>query len=121
MSTRPITSRNDLSFTGLTADNPPRRINWAPVRVPLQRDQWNKEYDLGLGMAEEVRALHTANEMDAFLAIQLAFNDPAWKVTGAGAELGFAAGIAALAIVGMRALEQGAAPFDPEEARRAAK
>ena len=110
-----IASRDDLSFTGRQANESRHIINWAPVRVPTQINQWGIEYRLGEAMVEELRALHANDEWEAYNAIQFAFNSPTWKVCGAGAEMGFAAGIAALAVVGMRALQAGAAPFDPAE------
>lgn len=117
----PITSRDDLSFTGREANEHGHIINWAPVRVPSQRDQWNIEYRLGERMIAELQALHAHDECEAYNAIRFAFNSPTWKVTGAGAESGFAAGVAALAVMGMRALQAGAAPFDEKEAEEAAE
>ncbi|MFC0667967.1 hypothetical protein ACFSKY_09240 [Azotobacter chroococcum] len=112
--TRAITTRAGLSFTGYTADEDPRFINWAPARVPPQPNQWNIEHRLGESLLEEVRTLHAVDEVEAFEAIQFALMSPYWKTGGAGAECGFATGLAALAVVGMRALRAGAEPFDPE-------
>ena len=111
----PITSRDDLSFTGREANERGHIINWAPVRVPSQRDQWNIEYRLGEQMVAELQVLQAHDECEAYYAIRFAFNSLSWKVGGYGAEDGFAAGIAALAVVGMRALQAGAAAFDPAE------
>lgn len=114
MSATTITSRADLSFTGCTAEEHPRFINWAPLRAPSQLNQWNIEYQLGAAMLEEVRTLHAADEGAAYEALAFAINDPNWKVCGHGAESGFAAALAALAVAGMRALQAGAKPFDPD-------
>lgn len=111
-----ITSRNDLSFTGRAADGYGHIINWAPVRVPTQLNQWGIEYRLGEAMAAEVVSLHSANESEAYHAIQFALNAQSWKTGGAGAESGFAAAIAALAVVGMRALQAGDVQFVPDAA-----
>ncbi|ATH82306.1 hypothetical protein CO724_14490 [Ectopseudomonas mendocina] len=108
-----ISSRDDLSFTG--RDDCGRMINWAPVRVPEQRNQWNIEYQLGEAMIEEVRELCSIDEVAAYHAIKFAMNAPTWRVCGYGAESGFAAAVAALAVIGMRAMRSGAEPFDPVE------
>ena len=111
-----IACRDDLSFTGRTADEYGHLINWAPARVPTQLNQWGIEYRLGEAMAAEVQALHSADEAAAYNAICFAISSLNWKVGGRGAESGFAAGVAALAVVGMRALQAGAAPFDASSA-----
>lgn len=111
---RTITCRDDLSFTCRTADERQILINWMPVRVSPQPNQWNLEYRLGEAMADEVRTLHAADEEAAFEAIQFAITSQTWSTRGYGAESGFAAAVAALAVVGMRALQAGAAPFVSE-------
>lgn len=111
-----IVSRFDLSFTALIhrEDYPkhPLLNNWLPIRVPRQINQWSIGYDLGEKMANELIELHGENEEESFHAIQFAFNSPTWKVCGHGEESGFSAGIAALAIVGMRYLQRGASPYE---------
>ncbi|MCY1271092.1 hypothetical protein D9M68_361270 [compost metagenome] len=109
-----IACRDDLSFTGRTADDRGHMINWAPVRVPTQRDQWNIEFRLGEGMVEEVGELCSVDERAAYHSIRFAMTAPTWRVCGAGAESGFAAAVAALAVLGMRALRSGELPFDPD-------
>ncbi len=107
-----IKTRNDLSFTGREANDQGFIINWAPVRVPSQLNQWNIEHRIGEAMIEELRELHTNDERAAYDAIRFAVNASTWRVCSYGAESGFAAGIAALAVVGMRALKSGAEPYD---------
>jgi hypothetical protein len=111
-----ISSREDLSFTGRTANQHKHMINWAPARAQEQLDQWNINLEMGLALVGEVRALHQVNEDDAYHAIKFAMNDVNWKVGGSGVESGFAEGIAALAIAGMRALNAGADPFQESDA-----
>jgi hypothetical protein len=120
---RQAKSRDDLSFTARVhrEDFPdhPLLNNWLPVSVPTQENQWNIGRDIGLKMINELADLASDNEVDAFDAIQFAFNSPTWKVGGHGVETGFSEGIAALAILGLRHLALGGLPFDPESPKPA--
>ncbi|MDS1310499.1 hypothetical protein [Marinobacter xiaoshiensis] len=107
-----IASRDDLSFTRRDESEYRRLVNWAPQRVPVQNGQWNIEFEMGKAMAAEVCALQRVNEDDAYNSIRAAMNAPSWQIGGYGAESGFSDEIAALAIVGMRALNAGAEPFE---------
>ncbi|EPM73245.1 hypothetical protein A584_01806 [Pseudomonas syringae pv. theae ICMP 3923] len=116
-------SRDSLSFTAREhrEDFPdcPALINWLPVSVPLQINQWNIGVDIGLKMIDELAELASESEVEAFNAIKFAFNSPNWKVGGHGVEMGFSEGIAALAMLGLRHLALGGRPFDPEKPKPA--
>ncbi|WP_213876137.1 hypothetical protein [Pseudomonas sp. dw_358] len=113
----PTMDRDDLSFTGRVPDpeypKHPRIVNWLPPRVPLQINQWNVEKRIGAAMIAELMALQAADEQECFDAIWCALASPNWQ-PGYGAEHGFSQGIAGLAILGMRAIAAGAAPFVEE-------
>lgn len=114
-------SRFDLSFTARVPygnSEPPRFTHWLPPVVPDQIDQWNKGRDLGLKMMDEIAELALDNEEEAFHAMRFACNERNWRVGGWGVEDGFAEGIAALAVVGLRYLARGAEPFDSEKPQK---
>jgi hypothetical protein len=111
-------TRDDLSFTR-RVPNPshpehPSIVNWLPERVPSQINQWNIEARQGEAMVAELHQLRQASEVEAFDAIWCALGCTGWR-PGGGAEHGFSHGIAALAILGMRAIAAGALPFVKEE------
>ncbi|MDI2594085.1 hypothetical protein POF45_22020 [Pseudomonas sp. 681] len=113
----PSMTRDDLSFTARIHNeiDPqyPRLVNWAPVEIPHQKDQWNIGRDMGLKMMDELARLADVDEPEAFNAIRFAPDSRNW-VGERGTESGFSEGIAALAIVGLRYLARGAQSFDPE-------
>ncbi len=115
---RQAKSRDSLSFTARVPRKEfpdlPLLINWLPVSVPYQTNQWNKGRDLGLKMVHEVIDLAADDEEEAFHAMHCAFNERTWKVGGSGVEYGFSEGVAALAVVGLRYLATGAKPFDSD-------
>ncbi|WP_421862510.1 hypothetical protein [Marinobacter adhaerens] len=105
---RPIHEREDLSFTGwIFRDEFQVMDNWLPARLPPQVGQWALEYMTGKSMLEEVMALQGIDEAAAFEAMKFAASSPNWQTGGSGVESGFFDSIAALAIVGMRALARG--------------
>jgi hypothetical protein len=105
---RPIHEREDLSFTGwIFREEFQVMDNWLPARLPPQVRQWALEYINGKSMIEEVMALQATNEAAAFEAMKFAASSPNWRTGGSGVESGFLDSIAALAIVGMRALAKG--------------
>ena len=113
----PKKTRADLSFTALQPSpegKHPDFINWCPPVIPMQQDQWNKGRDLGLSLMTEIAALALDDEEHAFNAMRFAFNEHTWRTGGHGVESGFAEGVAALAVVGLRYMARGAAPFDSE-------
>jgi hypothetical protein len=108
--TKPILNREDLSFT--SRDDKDFLLGWD---VPHDKNGcWHEGIEIGLQHFAEVAELAHASEYQAFIAIQCAMNNPGWKTTGWGIEIGFSKGIAAAAIVGLRALQAGAAPYDHE-------
>lgn len=110
-----IESRSDLSFTGREPHGHQHLINWIPPRVQSQLDQWGIGRKMGAAMVGEICALHAESEKHAYDAIRFAFNSPNWQVGGHGEEYGFSEEIAALAIVGMRALQQGAEMYREDD------
>lgn len=105
---RLINEREDLSFTGwIFRDEFQVMDNWLPARLPSQVGQWGLEYMAGKSMLEEVMALQSVDEAAAFEAMKFASSSPNWRTGGSGVESGFFDSIAALAIVGMRALAKG--------------
>jgi len=108
--TKPILKRDDLSFTSRDKDD--FILNWD---VPHDKNGcWHEGIEIGLKHFAEIAKLATADEYDAFVAMYCAMNNPGWKTTGWGIEMGFSKGMAAAAIVGLRALKAGAAPYDHE-------
>lgn len=103
-------SRRDLSFTAVGPDN--RLINWMPLNVDNQVNGWNLGLELGKGFVSEIHKLQQTDEREAFNAIKFALSDGHWRVGGYGPEFGFAEAVAALAIVGMRAINAGAEAFE---------
>lgn len=102
-----IRSRNDLSFTDFgsrTADK-----NWT---VPHDE---NTNFDncarLGGYFFSEIAALAASNESEAFDAIRFALLSHGWQPSF-GIEVGFAAELAAAAMVGLRTIREGADLYD---------
>ncbi|TGC24231.1 hypothetical protein CW310_22965 [Pseudomonas citronellolis] len=106
---------DELSFVDTYEDGHCRRFDfWSPARVEPKIDQWNIDFAHGLTLVRELQMLQKGSERNAFLTLRNVFSSPNWRVCGHGVEDGFATGIAALAIIGMRALQAGATPFDPD-------
>ncbi len=100
-----IKSRDDLSFT--TRDVEGRLINW-PRNNPGVAEDWDK----GIAFFDtEVSCLASHDETEAFNAIM-------WAIIGMGGrytnlELGFVDRVARAAALGLRAMREGATPFEP--------
>jgi hypothetical protein len=110
LSTKSIQSRDDLSFTARD-EHDLLRI-W---RVPHDPEgYWHEGVDIGLQHFAEIAALAEVDEHEACLVLEFAFNDVGWKSTGWGIECGFSKALAAVAIVGLRALRAGATPYDKD-------
>ncbi|MBB4865454.1 hypothetical protein HNP46_004348 [Pseudomonas nitritireducens] len=110
-----LRNRRELSFVSTWIDGSYRRFNnWSPERAGVKSDQRDGDFEYGLSLIRELQMLQKGNEQEAFCAIKFALNSRNWK-PGHDVEDGFADGIASLAIVGMRALVAGAAPFDPDQ------
>lgn len=92
---------------------------WNPLRAPREPGQWDSDRNLGAAYAKDLRTIRTSSELDVFNAIVGALNDRAWKTGGSGVEYGFTCELASLVIAGIRAIDAGAAPFDPELAATA--
>jgi hypothetical protein len=109
-----ILDRDDLSFTA--RDDKDRLTGWS---VPHDKNGfWHEGIKIGLQHFAEVAELAQTSEYETFVAITYAMNNPGWKPFGWGIEEGFSEGLAAAAIVGLRALRAGAAPYDHELERR---
>jgi len=102
-----IKSRDDLSFT--VRDVEGRLINW-PRNNPGVAADWQKGIDF---FECEVRDLATHDETEAFDAIRFALSGMGGRYTCL--ELGFIERVALAAMVGIRALRDGAQPFAPAE------
>jgi hypothetical protein len=105
-----ILKRDDLSFTSRDKDD--FILNWD---VPHDKNGcWHEGIEIGLQHFAEIAELANADECEAFCAMQFAVNFGNWRTGGWGIETGFAKGMAAAAIVGLRALKAGAVPYDHE-------
>jgi len=118
-SIRPSMTRDDLSFTAREPNDDypdhPGIVSWSPPAVPHQLNQWNVGADIGAAMVGELVKFCDIDERETFNAIWCALTSPTWgKSETNGVEHGFANGIAALAIVGLRFLAKGAQPYDQE-------
>jgi hypothetical protein len=102
-----IRSRDDLSFT--SRDEHGRLINW-PRNNPGVNGDWEKGIDFLEG---EIAALAAFDETEAFHAIEFAICGMAQRVTSL--EGGFAESIARAAVLGLRAMRNGAARFEPAD------
>lgn len=102
-----IRSRDDLSFTA--RDEQGRLINW-----PRNNHGVNADWEKGIGYFEgEIAALAAFDETEAFHAIEFAICGMAHRVTSL--EGGFAESIARAAVLGLRAMRNGAARFEPAD------
>ncbi|WP_328186878.1 hypothetical protein [Marinobacter sp. OP 3.4] len=111
---RNIECRDDLSFTGRVFSGKFTVMdNWLPPRLPTQIGQWHREKAMGYDMAGEIMRLREEDEHAAHEAMKFAFESDGWRTGGEGIECGFAEAIAALAIVGMRAIAGGAEMYRP--------
>ena len=102
-----IRSRDDLSFT--VRDVEGRLVNW-PRNNPGVAADWQKGIDF---FEREVRDLANHDETEAFNAIRFALVGMGGRTTNL--ELGFIERVALAAMVGLRALRDGAQPFTPAE------
>ncbi len=102
-----IRSRDDLSFT--VRDVEGRLVNW-PRNNPGVAADWQKGIDF---FECEVRDLANHDETEAFNAIRFALVGMGGRTTNL--ELGFIERVALAAMVGLRALRDGAQPFTPAE------
>ena len=102
-----IRSREHLSFT--KRDPEGRLINW-PRNNPGVAADWQKGIEFFEG---EVFELATHDETEAFNAIQFAIAGMGARTTNL--ELGFIERVALAAMVGLRALRDGAEPFAPTD------
>lgn len=102
-----VRTRDDLSFTA--RDSEGRLINW-PRNNPGVASDWAK------GMAfvdQEVSALAGIDETAAYEAIKFAISDMGGRTTCL--EIGFVQQIAKAAVLGLRAMRNGAEQFEPSE------
>ncbi|AMB86672.1 hypothetical protein AWM79_15710 [Pseudomonas agarici] len=103
-----IETRDDLSFT--QCDPEGRRINW-PRNNPGVEADWQK----GIGFFDvEVATLAAHDETEAFYAIQFALMGMGGRSTML--EIGFIDRVTKAAVIGLRALREGAEPFAPTDA-----
>ncbi|WP_432217482.1 hypothetical protein ACREYJ_21085 [Pseudomonas kribbensis] len=102
-----IRSRDDLSFT--VRDVEGRLVNW-PRNNPGVAADWQKGIDF---FECEVRDLANHDETEAFNAIRFALVGMGGRTTNL--ELGFIERVALAAMVGLRALRDGAQLFTPAE------
>lgn len=102
-----IRSRDDLSFTA--RDEHGRLINW-PRNNPGVNADWEKGIDYFEG---EIAALAAFDETEACYAIEYAIADMARRTTSL--EGGFAQSVARAAVLGLRAMRNGAARFEPAD------
>jgi len=107
-----ITSRRDLSFTA-TSDAPGIVSNW---NVPHDLNSYCGDTEpIGQRHFAEVAELANVDEHDAFYAILTAITSPEWNHTadgvGWGIERGFSQQLAAAALIGLRAMREGAEPY----------
>lgn len=101
----PITSRDDLSFTERDAEG--RMINW-PRNNPGVAADWEK----GIGFFDvEIAELAGVDETEAYDAIACAIRSMGGRYTCL--EIGFSEAVARAAVLGLRAIRNGAAQFEP--------
>lgn len=108
-----ITTRRDLSFTA-TSDEPGIVSNW---NVPHDMGSYcGDTVPIGRRYFSEVAELAAVDEYQAFLAMLTAINSSEWNHsqdgTGWGIERGFSEQLAAAALVGLRAMRDGAKPYN---------
>lgn len=102
-----IQTRDDLSFT--KRDNEGRLINW-PRNNPGVPADWEK----GIACFDrEVTALSAHDETEAFDAIQFAIIGMGGRSTNL--EIGFIDRVARAAVIGLRAMRNGAQRFEPKD------
>lgn len=102
-----IRSRDDLSFT--QRDDAGRLINWPRYNYGVPGD-WEK----GIACFDaEVATLAAHDETEAFHAIQFAIVGMGGQCTSL--ETGFIDRVARAAVIGLRALRDGAEPFAPTD------
>lgn len=99
-----ITCRDDLSFT--TRDDCGRMTNWPQNNPGVAGD-----FARGTACFDEVAMLAGADETDAFHAIKSAMIDMGGRTTNL--ELGFVESVARAAVLGLRAMRNGASRFEP--------
>ncbi|MBY4770663.1 hypothetical protein [Burkholderia ambifaria] len=110
-----IATRRDLSFIA-TSDLPGISSNW---NVPHDMNgYWSDGIRIGRRHFAEIAQLAAKDEEAAFDAVLHAITAPEWNHTphgtGWGIEHGFSERLAAATILGLRAMRNGTAPYDPE-------
>ncbi|GBH28732.1 hypothetical protein [Burkholderia vietnamiensis] len=110
-----IATRRDLSFTA-TDDSPGIRSNWNVSHD--MNGYWHDSVRVGRRYFAEIAELAAKDEEEAFDAVLYAIMAREWNHTpdgaGWGIEHGFSERLAAATILGLRAMRNGAAPYDPE-------
>jgi len=101
----PIMCRDDLSFT--QRDEWGRMINW-PRNNPGVASNWPKGASF---LESEIAELAAFNETEAFHAIEFTIIGMAARATCL--EIGFAEAVARVAVLGLRAMRNGAEHFEP--------
>lgn len=100
-----IKSRDDLSFTKRDAEG--RMINW-PIKNPGVANDWEK----GIGFFDvEIAELAGVDETEAYDAIACAIRSMGGHYTCL--EIGFSEAVARATVLGLRAIRNGAAQFEP--------
>ena len=103
----PITNRDDLSFTD--RDTEGRMINW-PIKNPGIAADWAK----GTGFFDvEIAELAGVDETEAYWAIACAIRGMGGHYTCL--EIGFSEAVARAAVLGLSAMRNGSARFEPVE------
>ncbi len=106
-----IRTRDDLSFT--KRDDAGRLINWPRYNYGLPAD-WEK----GIACFDgEVTELAAYDETEAFHAIQFAIVGMGGRSTSL--EIGFIDRVARAAVIGLRAMRNGAKRFEPQDTAEA--
>ncbi|MDZ4254850.1 MAG: hypothetical protein U1A72_19945 [Sulfuritalea sp.] len=108
--TTAVKCRDDLSFTWRNEGG--RLINWNVPHDP--RGKWDDGRRVGRQLFGEVESIAGLDELEAFRAISFAMNNPGWRPTGWGIEIGFTEALAAAAIIGLRVIRDGADRYDFE-------
>ncbi|SFN69450.1 hypothetical protein SAMN05216386_1655 [Nitrosospira briensis] len=105
-----IQGREDLSFAA--RDERDLLRMWHVPHDP--KAYWSDGVEIGRQHFSEVVALADVNEYQAFVTLELVFNEPGWRTHGWGIECGFSKAVAEAAIVGLRAIRAGATPYDSD-------
>lgn len=107
----PITCRDDLTFT--SRDDCGRMVNW-PRNNPGVAADWGK----GIAFFDsEIAELAANDETAAFHAVKFAITGMGGRYTCL--EIGFAESVARAAVLGLRAMRNGAQRFEPKDLEEA--